>query len=90
MSIWITGDCHGGFQGFTTQNFSLLKGMDWDDCIIIAGDFGGVWAGEQADKHKLDWLEDKPFTTLFVDGNHENFSLLNAYPKSRPPAKPEA
>lgn len=48
--------------------------------MIICGDHGGVWAGEQADRHHLDWLENKPFTTLFVDGNHENFDLLNAYP----------
>lgn len=26
------------------------------------------------------WLNDRPFTTLFVDGNHEIFDLLNAYP----------
>ena len=25
----------------------------------------------------------KPFTTLFVDGNHENFDLLNALPERR-------
>ena len=49
--------------------------------VILAGDFGGVWAGEQADGYKLDWLEAKPFTTLFVDGNHENLGLLNAYPE---------
>ena len=24
--------------------------------------------------------EDSPFTVLFIDGNHENFDLLNAYP----------
>lgn len=40
-----------------------------------------MWAGEQTDGHKLDWLEDKPFTTLFVCGNHENFDLLNSYPE---------
>ena len=28
----------------------------------------------------LDWLEEKSYTTLFVDGNHENFDRLNAYP----------
>jgi hypothetical protein len=28
----------------------------------------------------LDWLNSKPFTTLFVDGNHENFDLLKTYP----------
>lgn len=58
-----------------------MKEMDRDDYVIICGDFGGVWSGGQADRHKLDWLEDKPFTTLFVDGNRENFNLLNAYPE---------
>ena len=81
MSVYITGDTHGDFQRFTTRNFPQLKGMNRDDYIIITGDFGGVWAGEQVDRHDLDWLEDKPFTTLFVDGNHENFDLLNAYPE---------
>ena len=81
MGIWVTGDTHGDFQRFTTRNYPQLKGMDRNDCMIIAGDFGGVWAGEQTDGRKLDWLEDKPFTTLFVCGNHENFGLLSAYPE---------
>ncbi len=81
MNVYITGDCHSDFQRFTTRNFPQLKGMGRDDHVILAGDFGGVWAGEQMDGYKLDWLEDKPFTTLFVDGNHENFNLLNAYPE---------
>ena len=61
--LYITGDCHGEFQRFTTKNFPQQKGMDRDDCIIVTGDFGGIWAGEQADGHKLDWLEAKPFTS---------------------------
>ncbi len=61
-NLYITGDCHGDFQRFTTRNFPQLKEMDRNDCVIICGDHGGVWAGEQADKHKLDWLEAKPFT----------------------------
>ena len=81
--IYITGDCHGGFQRFTTRNFPQLKEMDRDDYMILAGDFGGVWGGEQTDGHQLDWLEDKPFTTLFVDGNHENFDLLRACPEQK-------
>lgn len=83
MSVYISGDTHGNFNRFTTKNFPQLKGMNRDDYIIITGDHGGVWAGEQADRHRLDWLEDKPFTTLFVDGNHENFDLLNAYPEQQ-------
>ena len=49
--------------------------MTKEDYVIICGDFGGVWNKEvenKEEKHLLDWLEEKPFTTLFVDGNHEN------------------
>lgn len=28
MSIYVTGDCHGGFQRVTTKNFPHLKGMN--------------------------------------------------------------
>ena len=28
----------------------------------------------------MDWLEDRPFTTLFCEGNHENFDRLYSYP----------
>lgn len=79
MSVYVTGDCHGGFQRFTPEEFPQQKKMGREDCMIVAGDFGGIWAGERVDGHRLDWLENRPFTTLFVDGNHENFNLLNAY-----------
>ena len=29
------------------------------------------------EKYWLDWLQDKPYTILFCDGNHENFDRLN-------------
>ena len=32
------------------------------------------------DDHLLDWYESRKFTTLFVDGNHENHKLLNTFP----------
>ena len=57
--------------------------MTKDDYVIVCGDFGGVWnqVGEnKEEKHLMDWLEGKPFTTLFVDGNHENFDRLYACP----------
>lgn len=52
--------------------------MTRDDYVIICGDFGGIWDGSNRDKYWLDWLEDKPFTTLFLDGNHENFRILHS------------
>ena len=50
--------------------------------IIVAGDFGGVWNGssEERKKLELDWLDEKPFTTLFVTGNHENYWMLREFP----------
>ncbi len=50
--------------------------------------FGGVWYYKDShywknDRYWLDWLEEKPFTTLFVDGNHENFDRLYAYPTEK-------
>ena len=58
--------------------------MTKDDFVIICGDFGGVWSegGEDSEeRYLLKWLQEKPFTTLFVDGNHENFDrLYEEYP----------
>ena len=81
MSAYITGDTHGGFQRFGMKYFPEQKKMNREDTVIIAGDFGGLWGGTPAEEYWLDWLEDKPFTTAFLDGNHENFAMLNALPE---------
>ena len=81
--IYITGDCHGNFERFNTSIFPEQRKMTKDDYVIVCGDFGGVWnKDEESSKETmlLDWLDCKSFTTLFVDGNHENFDRLNAYP----------
>lgn len=81
--IFITGDCHSNFERFNTENFPEQKEMTKDDYVIICGDFGGVWdkgISGKAETWWLNWLENKPFTTLFVDGNHENFDRLYSYP----------
>ncbi|WP_260504042.1 hypothetical protein [Paenibacillus illinoisensis] len=55
--------------------------MTKDDYVIIVGDFGLIWDGSNEDRYWLKWLDKtKSFTTLFLDGNHENFDLLEQYP----------
>lgn len=78
--IYATGDTHGNFQRFAPEHFPEQAGMTKEDYIIICGDFGGVWDGGKKEERNLDWLEDLPFTTLFISGNHENFDLLSKYP----------
>lgn len=77
--IFVTGDCHGEFQKFNLKNFPEQIDMTKDDFVIICGDFGGIWCKDKESKNEkywLDWLENKPFTTLFVDGNYECFDRL--------------
>lgn len=78
--IFVTGDTHADFKRFNTENFPEQKQMSRDDYVIICGDFGGLWDGSKSERYWLKWLEDKPFTTLFIDGNHENYTLLNSFP----------
>lgn len=83
MSIWITGDTHGETNRFSTDMFPEQKEMTKDDYVIILGDFGLVWDYKGESKYEnywLNWLNNKPFTTLFIDGNHENFDRLYQYP----------
>ncbi|MBP5230315.1 MAG: metallophosphoesterase [Clostridia bacterium] len=77
-NLFVTGDTHGDFQRFGSKRFDAPEGST----VLICGDFGGVWDRSAAEAYWLDWLEEKPYTFLFVDGNHENYDLLNADPVS--------
>ena len=78
--IFITGDTHGDidFHKLTTDMFPV-EGLTRDDYVIICGDMGIVWGGN-SDNYMQKWWTSKPWTTLFVDGNHENFHKLYEYP----------
>ena len=74
--IFITGDTHGDFTRFSNDNFPEQKQLTKEDFVIICGDFG-IWQDTPQERYWMNWLNDKPFTTLFVDGNHSNFDRLN-------------
>lgn len=79
--IIVTGDIHGNpFQRLNVENFPEGKTFTKEDYVIILGDFGLVWDDSAMEHSCLDWLENKPWTTLFIDGNHENYDLLNKFP----------
>lgn len=81
--IYITGDTHADFSKLENDKFPIQSDMTKNDYVIICGDFGGVWnyiVESIYEKQCLDWLDNKNFTTLFVDGNHENFERLYRYP----------
>ena len=90
MGVYVTGDIHGnperlGVHSFYEQKeFIKNRENQGDNTVIILGDFGLVWNrdGESSqEKYWLNWLDNKPFTTVFVDGNHSNHPQLFTYPE---------
>ncbi len=81
--IYITGDTHGFNDIDKLVLNKTLASLTKDDFLLITGDFGGIWDGGMHDEDILNYYAVRPYTTLFVDGNHENFDLLNSYPVER-------
>lgn len=75
--IVVTGDTHGDFSRLSNKHIRDLIGED--DYVIIAGDCGLCWKNDDTFKYWLDFLKTRKFRTLFIDGNHENFDMLNSY-----------
>ena len=70
--IYITGDTHipCDISKITTKKFPDSKKLSKSDFLIICGDFGGVWNNNNEELYWRKWLNNKKFTTLFIDGNH--------------------
>lgn len=66
----------------TTKKWPLQKELTKDDILFITGDFGLPWSENESniDKYWLKWHNDKNYTTVFIDGNHENFNSYKNYP----------
>lgn len=78
--IFITGDCHGDWKtAFGDEIFPVKKYLSKEkgDLVIVCGDFG-IWDNSPEENAALDWLAAQSFYVAFVDGNHENFDILNA------------
>ena len=80
--IYLTGDTHGDYDLFKLNSkfFPRGKSLTKKDYVIVCGDFACCWDNGDFDKYIQGWYNDKPWTTLFVDGNHENHDLLDKYP----------
>ena len=80
--LFLTGDTHRqvdvaklSFQKFPTQ-----KDLDRSDIMVVLGDWGVLWYGDERDNKWINNWDLKPWTTFVVYGNHDNYSALQKYP----------
>lgn len=58
---------------FSFRYHPELRLLDDTDVIVVCGDIGIMWPGREKEaKHTLNWLTTKPFSVLFLRGNHDN------------------
>lgn len=79
VMLYVTGDTHGEEGRFLYKDSAIEKNLTENDKIIICGDFGYIWNDSYKERQFLNLLADKPYQILWVDGNHENFDLINEY-----------
>ena len=77
--IYVTGDTHREFSRFEEVNEFLVHPKE-NDYVIVCGDFGLLWAKDDMLEYELEWLGSLPFKILWVQGNHENYDMIEEYP----------
>lgn len=85
--IFLTGDTHipHDIEKLSFKNWPESRDLTKDDVVIVLGDFGLLWAAESdsTEKYWTKWLNERPYTTLALDGNHENHIRLNNLPTTQ-------
>lgn len=80
QKMYVTGDTHGDEARMRCREFAYNQDLQEGDILFICGDFGYIFDDGYREHLFLNYLADKPYIICFVEGNHDNFDLINAYP----------
>ncbi len=71
---FITGDFHGDARQVSHKSWPKGKDCKVGDVMIQNGDFGIIWDNvpSSEEKYWMEWLSEKKYEMLIVDGNHDN------------------
>lgn len=78
--IYVTGDTHGEEERFKYMGSAMEKTLTENDKLIVCGDFGYISDDGYPERMFLRFMAEKVYQILWVDGNHENFDLIDEYP----------
>lgn len=78
--IYFTGDTHGEFTRLSNRHMKS-KGLKLttDDYVIVCGDLGLCWAPGGTFDYECKFFKGKPYTVLWVQGNHENYDMIREF-----------
>lgn len=83
--IYTIGDIHcpHDINSINAKNFPEGKTLTKSDYLIFLGDFGLVWSNtpDETEKYWAKWFEKRPWTSLVVPGNHENWARILTLPE---------
>jgi len=80
--VFVCGDTHIPWDIHRLLSFEKYGSFTKDDLMIILGDCGLLWRAQPDDRELCwtEWLNDRPYTILAIDGNHENHFRLSQLP----------
>lgn len=79
--IYITGDTHGDFGRFSRKKLHRQQlEFTEKDYVIVCGDLGLCWTRDGEFKYNCELFAAKPYTLLWVQGNHENYDMIEEFP----------
>ena len=83
--VYVTGDTHIpiDIRKLSYKNWPEGRTLSKSDYLIVMGDFGLLWKNEpdRLEKYWTEWLNKKKWTTLWINGNHENYHRLSNLPQ---------
>ena len=85
MAIFVCGDTHGRYDlhKLTTQAWKEQRELTENDFLIILGDTGILWSNDpfnKDDDNLIDWHSSSRYTTIILDGNHDNLPRWRQFP----------
>lgn len=72
--VYVTGDMHGAVERLYDREWSKLKS---GDTLIVLGDFGYLWSGDEEERQIIEYLSKRKFTVAFLEGTHDNLDHIN-------------
>ena len=87
IKIFKTGDTHGDVRRFSSTKFPEGKDLTKDDIVFQLGDWGLIWKNseDKEEKYWTEWIAAKPWTTVIIGGNHENWDRIMEFPETTSP-----